>query len=999
MLRLYVIGLTLGSLLLAVALMLIVQRVADEYRTDMDRRAAHVIEMLEERMAADLREVVSDLRYLSGRVEMELVGDLFWPRVAKDFQRFSEQKRRYDQIRYIDRAGREVIRVNLGRDGAYVVPPHQLQAKAHRYYFTETMALEPGRVYVSRFDLNIEHGEVELPLKPMIRVAVPLRDGEGMVVLNYLGERLLNDLRQTGVGFPGRIMMVDDEGHYLLGGPREENWAFMFQSDAEGGFMRRHPEAWRALHGERLGKLEGPGGLYRFTLFPFYSEATGLPEVIPHLQRSWGLVAWVPRRELSEHARRWLGGHLPEVVVLYLSFAAALGLYLRLRRRHRQGEEQIARLHRDIAQERDLFVAGPTVMLRWRNEYGWPVEYVSGNVAGVLGYPAERFSEGKLTLAGTVAPEWLTQLAEEMDRAKAADQGWFEHDPFQAVNAEGERRWLQLTSLAVRGQGGEQAGAVTHYLGYFNDITERRRAEEALLEVNRRNTLILDSIGDAVYGIDGEGNATFFNAAAERATGWQAEAVIGHHNHRLLHHSHADGSPYPENLCPVHSTVLDGRTRRIRGEVFWRADGSAFPVEYVVTPVRDAEGETPSGAVVVFRDISERIAAERALREAKGAAEAANRAKSEFLAAMSHDIRTPMNTILGMGELLGEKALDEEARHWLGTSNRAGESLLSLINDILDLSKIESGELTPEQAPFDPRELVEGAVRILGHPAERKGIELRAEIDPRLPPRVIGDAARLRQILLNLLGNAVKFTERGGVTVEVAALEDERVRFAVRDSGVGIPASRLEAIFDPFVQAEASTTRRFGGTGLGLAICKRLVERMGGAIVVESVVGEGSTFHFQLPLPVDESGEALKRVTRGERTAQAAPGAVLELLVVDDSEDNRLLVSAFLKATPHRLSFAENGREALRRFQEGRFDLVFMDLQMPEMDGLEATRRIRAWEAQQGREPTPIIALTAHAMEEQRQESEAAGCDRHLAKPLKKRRLLEVIAEYGGSGS
>ena len=1020
MLRLYALGLLAGTLLFAAFMGVYGYRIWGDSHDRLNDRAALMLERLEERMGLDLREVVGDLRYLAGRAELKRLGYggdddesadgavALLEHLTHDFHGFSEQKRRYDQIRYLDRHGREAVRVNLTRDGARQVPAEGLQEKAGRYYVTETMALAPGEVYVSRFDLNIERGRVEVPLKPVIRVATPLSEGRGMVVLNYLGARLLDGLKRAALGFPGRVMLVDDEGHFLLGGPREEDWAFMFDADVEGGFKRVHPEVWRVARKGGAGVVESGVGLFHFATFHFYSEATGLNEVPPHLQRSWRLVVWVPHEEIAARTRLWVRDLLPQAVALYLLFAAGYWLYLRLRRNQRDAEAHIARLNHDIARERDLFVAGPTVMLKWRNEYGWPVEYISPNVREVLGYDPERFMRGRISLAGIVAPEFLAQLAEEMERAKGAarggrvgevngeaDGGWFEHAPFQVVRADGERCWLQVTSLAVRAA----EGHVSHEIGYFNDITERRHAEEAFRRISRQNALIISSVGEGIYGIDPEGNATFFNEAAAKMTGWRAEDVIGAHNHELLHHSHEDGTPYPPERCPVHATVLDGRVRRIRGEVFWRADGSPFPVEYVVAPLRDEAGGD-GGAVVVFRDISERLEAERALREAKGAAEAANRAKSEFLAAMSHDIRTPMNTILGMDELLEGSELNDEQRRWLEVSTRAGESLLDLINNILDLSKIESGQLTLERAPFSLIELATAAAQILSVAAERKGVVLETRLAPDLPHVVEGDAARLRQVLINLLGNAVKFTDEGAVTLALALEADHRVRFEVSDSGVGIPADRLQAIFDPFVQAEASTTRRFGGTGLGLAICKRLVEGMGGALEVESRPGEGSTFRFRIALsPYIGEAAIAHRPERAMEAVRAEGGdRPLDLLVAEDAEDNRLLVEAFLKESPHRLHFAENGREAVHRFQERRFDLVLMDIQMPEMDGLEATRRIRAWELEARRHPTPIVALTAHAMAEQREQSIEAGCDLHLTKPLKRKRLLQVIEEFGNRG-
>jgi PAS domain S-box-containing protein len=543
-------------------------------------------------------------------------------------------------------------------------------------------------------------------------------------------------------------------------------------------------------------------------------------------------------------------------------------------------------------------------------------------------------------------------------------------------------RTLERRSTVLRGDGEQHWGRVW----FFRDVTSRKRADDALRRTELRFRRLVESNLIGVYVGNTSGLITESNDQVLRMLGYdRADLDAG----RIRF----DRITPPDRQNTLRSIAADLQAGRVTPPLemeYLRKDGTRLPALIGLAPLGTAAGE----AIGIVLDLTKRRRIEEEMRLAKEAAELANRTKSEFLANMSHEIRTPMNGILGTLDLALDTPLDLEQREYVRLAKTSADSLLALLNEILDLSKIEAGKLDLNPAEFDLPEVVEVATRTFSARVREKNLALTCEIAADVPGVLIGDDLRLRQVLANLLGNAVKFTGQGRVSLSVSVsreLPEGRIRlqFTVRDTGPGIPQEMQELIFEPFRQADASTTRRFGGTGLGLTICSRLVKLMGGRIWLESTPPHGSTFHFTAEFGV---GRAVRPRREADGPVIAGQPRSLRILLAEDNYVNQLVAVRMLQKAGHEVTVAGSGPEVLRKLKDHSFDVVLMDVQMAGMDGLEATAAIREREKASGGH-LPIIAMTASAMQGDQERCLAAGMDGYVSKPISPQVLLARLRE------
>ncbi len=624
-------------------------------------------------------------------------------------------------------------------------------------------------------------------------------------------------------------------------------------------------------------------------------------------------------------------------------------------------------------------------------------QIVNQKLCEIVGYSQEELA-GRSFSEITHPDDVATDTGNMRALIDGAVQGYSREKRF--LRKDGASVWVGFTASLVR----DRAGAPQYVLGVIEDISERKKAEAALQQSHDRYRFLADAIPQMVFTATPDGLTDYHNRGwlaytgqtpqAARNRGWQAAVHPADHAIFSL--------AWAVSVAAGQAFEAESRIRRADGQYRWHLTRA--------TPMLDGQGRIGQW-VGACTDIEEHKQAEAELerRVAERTAEAnqqalraqqASRAKSEFLAMMSHEIRTPMNVIVGLADLLWDSGVPTAQREYVRMLRKASEALLTVINDVLDLSAVEAGKLQIQRVQFDLPAAIESVLSVMRSRADARGLRLVFELAEDVPIHLIGDPDRLRQILLNLIGNAIKFSETGSVTLSIRP-GDGTLTFSVSDTGIGIPIENQALIFESFTQADSSITRKYGGTGLGLAISRQLVELMSGRIWVESEVGRGSTFSFTLPFEFPAQcpgGCDPTAVTRPGQNPEAPAGEpdgwAPRILLVDDSSDNVFVMREFLKGSIYSIDVADNGADALRKVQAGAYDLVLMDVQMPVLDGHTATRIIRLWEAESQKPPMPILALTAHALSSEREKSMQAGCTAHLTKPIQRDRLLAALATY-----
>ena len=579
----------------------------------------------------------------------------------------------------------------------------------------------------------------------------------------------------------------------------------------------------------------------------------------------------------------------------------------------------------------------------------------------------------------TVHPEDHGLVQAAYHQAESKGRGYAE---LRALRHDSTIVYQALTVSGIRDEG----GALTGYHCLRHDITGYKRDREMLM-------LAVESAPNGLLMLNDEGQIRSVNRAVEKLFGYTRNELAGRAVETLLPERFRGGHLIHREAFIASRSLKAMAGRDLLG---LRKDGVEIPVQVYLNRIETDTGELILCTVV---DIAERVRHEQQLQLAKHAAESANRAKSDFLARMSHEIRTPMNLIMGMNALLLESPLNDKQREYLEISHRNVRRLLRLINGILDLSKVEAGKLVFEAAPFDLKEVVEGCAATISSAIEQKGLQFEILLDPDVWRYWIGDAECLQQVLLNLIGNSVKFTTYGKIAVRVRSESGDHarrgLRFEVADTGCGVPPDKVAVIFEAFQQAQGSMDRSYEGTGLGLAIARTLVEKMSGRIWVDERTGPGSKFVFTAYFPMGTEKAVRERMLVDSSAPVArAVEAGTRILLVEDNPENLILLRACLENMSLALDFASNGLEALEKRRNGSYDLVLMDIQMPVMDGYTATREIRAWERVRRVPRIPIVALTANALVGASTDSLEAGCDGHITKPVERNDLVAAIARF-----
>ncbi len=952
-------------------------------------------------------------RYLSSEAEPERAG------IVQVFEAFCRAYGQYDQIRLIQSDGQELYRVNYAEGECLSAPHEELQNRSHHNYFREAMKLYPGGLYISPFDFNAENGDIKKPHMPTILFASPVtgKSGEvkGLLVMNYLAANLLDQLYpQLSYGDSGKAdtynFLLNEQGYYLKSEKSPQREFGFLSGREEERFGRDYPSVWRALEkGERVIRtsdgvflaksLNISGGAY-------YGTAV---YIMGNSVRQWYAVRLLTNENFNKTSLLfgpqrvlWFGGYL--LTLALISFLLA---------ERRQYNKKFFGTMEEMQNTMEG-VNNAEVMMHWVDYETGDILHVNSCMEKLLGFSQRALLKKQIwDIVHTFTAEHFQRLRERIARAGHIN--------------------IEMTYLRKGGTqmpvdlaiGFRPATALrpAHFVIVAKDISDRKKVElekekskAALAEAQeiaklgnweldiKKSSLTWSDEVFRIFEIDPED----FTASYENF-----EETVHPEDRERVNRDYEDSVKNKTDFEIEHRLLMrDGRIKYVVEKGYTTYNNRGAPVRSIgtVQDITDRKlieielDEKKQNLLIANQTLESKVEKRTAqLKEALARAQEATKAKGQFLANMSHEIRTPMGAIIGMTHLALETDQKEKRQRYIREAHKSAKNLLVILNDILDFSKVEAGKVDLEIVDFSISEVIADMTSLVKVKADEKNIHFTTEVSPRIPEVMAGDPLRIGQILINLVSNAIKFTPDGGSVSVSTSLSEENsegllLHFTVTDTGIGISPENQQKLFRAFSQADASTTRQFGGTGLGLTISKKLVDLMGGKIWVESLEGQGSSFHFTIWVKksLADGGSAFTHQEGKNRDEYVQQLRGAHILVVDDNPVNQILAVELLNMYGMSAETAENGKEALELLEKTKFDGVLMDCQMPVMDGYETTLQIRKREC--GKDLL-VIALTANAMVEEKDKVLAVGMNDCLTKPIDVDQMLQTLAKYIRSGS